>query len=155
MKYISSTRFVTFILALAAVATVVGCYHSSAVDDVADAQTLIEYGDVDDAQQICDRLLSRTDSTDIGPRAYGLLSVTYMHLSEVADQNDNISNAMVSYRRAYNLNADSASAYYGSLVGDDAARHAMLVALVNSFGRNYADSAIVSESDSIFNENQQ
>lgn len=112
-----------------------GCAATSTVDDIADAQSLLEGGDTESAQEICDIILARTDSATVGPRAYGMLSLTYMRLAETSNQDDNIANAAISYRRAYNLDADSAAAYYGSLSGDDLMRLSMLSTIARSFGR--------------------
>lgn len=123
-----------------------GCSHSAPAEQLADAQTLLDNGEVDEAQHLCDNLLARTDSAEIGPRAYGQLSMAYMHLADVADPDDNIANAAVCFRRAYNLNADSAEVYYTSLVGDDAMRYTMLATIVDSQRHPFNEASIEPDS---------
>ncbi len=55
-----------------------------------------------------------------------------MELAEVKDQEDNIANAAMCFRRAYNINADSADSFYRNLTGDDQMRYAMLATIVTS-----------------------
>lgn len=119
-------------MAVMTICVVSGCTGGSPSDDLDAAHSLLEAGDVKSAQEICDDLLARSDSNDIGVSNYGRLSLTYMELAEQADQDDNIVNATLSYYRAYNIDADSAAAYYNALTGDDAMRYSMLATIINS-----------------------
>lgn len=131
MKQICHLIFIPAISA--AIALSLGaCGSDRVADDIASARSLTESGDPEAASRICDEVLARNDSDRVGATNYSRLSIAYMELSEAADQTDNIAKAAVSYRRACNIDPDSADAYFRSLSGDDVVRFSMLVTIVNA-----------------------
>lgn len=91
-------------------------------------------GDVMAARDLCDRVL-RADKdahSALAVNELGKLSILYMRLAEAGDDTDNIDLATKCYRRAFEINADSARRFYTTLPHDDDRLAIQLSSLVNS-----------------------
>lgn len=112
MKYI---HLPSCIIAIALACSACHGNHSIS-EDVATAELAMASDDVSATREICDRLVSRSnDKTSIAAKEWARLSMLYMQLNERTDDPEVVELAAQCYKEAFNVNPDSARAYYQNL----------------------------------------
>lgn len=76
------------------------------------AETMIEHGEFIEAQDVCNELLSDSVLNCLGVSHWCRMAIVYMQLAETCSPEDNTASAIECYRKAFDLNADSATAYF-------------------------------------------
>lgn len=93
------------------------CHGSHSIaEDVATAELAMASDDVTATREICDRLVNTPhDNTSISAKEWARLSMLYMQLNERTDDPEVVELAAQCYKEAFNVNPDSARAYYQNL----------------------------------------
>lgn len=101
---------------LAIAAALTGCSGSSSVaDELRQAEDAIAFGDMETAQSVAQKVIGKSNLSDLPASQLARLSMVYMHIADSADRENNVAQAADLCRMAYKVNADSAAAYYSSV----------------------------------------
>ena len=113
-------------------------------NDLAAVEQSVEAKNYDLAQSICGAFVTdSTTSLNVGELCR--LSVVYMRLSDVKDEDENTASALQCLRTALKLNADSVQSFYNNLPVDQA-RHIQMLMQLDSM----IDGYITAEPDSLY-----
>lgn len=111
-------RLIIYLAAALALGVASACTQGESVSDrIIAAEDAVSAGDDIAARDLCDRLL-KDDHSPLAVEQLGRMSMVYMRLAEASDDTENIDLAARCFRRAFQLNADSARAFYSSLPHD-------------------------------------
>ncbi len=106
--------------------------HSSIANDVAAAEVAIANDDVMTTRDLCDGIMSKSQKEGIDASQYARLSILYMQLNDRSDNPADIGYAARFYKLAYEIDADSAEAYYRALPVDQEKYVMTLSAIVHT-----------------------
>ncbi|MDE5786297.1 MAG: hypothetical protein K2H98_07175 [Duncaniella sp.] len=124
------------IIAVAVLSAAVGCTGASgrAESNLADAEQALAYGRIGEAQSLSDLLDADVNGGVLTVNQLGRLSIVHMKLNEayVTDENDNVAKALACYRAAFEVNPDSARAFYAECQVDDVPYCMTLATLVQN-----------------------
>lgn len=117
-------------------------------EEIQSAEMALAAGDMRVARSVADHLLQGPDSTGLSASRLARLSMVYIRLAEHPDYTEMAANAVNCYRKAYELNPDSARAYYDNLDPEQVPTAEFLYHLVSSGdaeydGSDYPDSLTV------------
>lgn len=112
-----------YIITVAIVLVLSACGRSAdgAESAMADIDTALAAGDMNEAQRLCDRLLADTTMLDTVPvPTLCRMAVVLTRLAENGEYNDeNTAQAVLCYRTALNRDSAAAMTYFNSLPTDD------------------------------------
>lgn len=114
------------------------------------AEMAIARGDMKAARSVASHLSDGKKLTGLSSRQLGRLSLVYMQLADQEDQAENVSSAIGCYRKAFEVDSDSATEFYNNVAAEHTPRAMVLRALTHAQD-NAADSlsAYNDEPDSI------
>lgn len=121
--------------AVAALALLCGCSQGQSVSErIVAAADAVSQGDNMAARDLCDRVLrqDRDASSPLAVEQLGRLSMLYMRLAEASDDTENIGLAVRCYRRAFEINADSARAFCSSVPQGEVGMAMQLASIVGT-----------------------
>lgn len=110
-------------------------------EQVATAETAMAEQNYEAGRRICDGLLGEQDKNVISAAEYARLSILYMQFYENADDSEALEMAVECYRKARELDADSAMAVYATLPADEH-KYAYALSMIVSGMDNPGDSAL-------------
>lgn len=115
IKYISM-----FAVAYAMMIGISSCGNVERVSDrVAAAETAMAEQNLEFSRHLCDEITGEKRQDDISAGEYARLSILYMHFYEADDDSGALDTAVECYRKAIELNADSARAVYSALPAEE------------------------------------
>lgn len=129
MKYLLLSSITTLMMILTVAC---GGGESVVAGRLAEAEDAMAANDVDAAIHLCRELNEFKSSSSFSVAELGRLSILYMQLSDRTDDSDNVDIAVNCYREAYDLDPDSALAFYSSLPGEDDKYVMMLASISDS-----------------------
>lgn len=94
-----------------------------------DAEMALDQGDMRTAASVTQHLVGDKNLSGLTPRQLGRLSLIYMQLADSSDhsnQSEHISSATACYRKAYELDKDSAAEFYNQVSPEHTSRVMML-----------------------------
>ncbi len=127
---------IIILLSILAVAIAAACSdHSGRFEtNLSDAEQAMADGRTADAQSLTDALDADMNAASLTASQLGRLSIVHMKLNEAYahDDYDNVSKAVACYRAAYEINADSARAFYAECPVADIPYSMTLTAIVQN-----------------------
>lgn len=118
--------------------SVCSCSSGSNFDrDIQSAEMALANGDMSVARSVADHLFQGPDSTGLSATRLARLSMVYIRLAEHPDYTDMAANAVNCYRRAYELDPDSARIFYENLSPEQLPTAEFLYHLVSSGEAEY------------------
>lgn len=139
----------TIIIPVVALLSVSGCDRKPDKNDIeaslAYAERAIVDGEVTVATEVGNHLFGDEGDNGLAVSQLGRLSMVYMRVAEQTDQQENVDKALALYRKAFELDADSAYAFYSNVSPELTADVALLAALASQqdfvyTGDEHADS---------------
>lgn len=109
----------------------VACVQMSVKETIHAVEQMQVAKDYNRAKDVVDELLAE-DKKQLNATEYCRISIIYMKLAEVNDEDENIALATLCYRNAFESDPDSAVFFYDTLPIDEVAYAEMLRALVES-----------------------
>lgn len=104
------------------------CSSHSNDDTITAVEIMINNSDFDAAQRACDKLVADSASNQLSASQWGQLAITYMHLAENINEDDNTALATQCYRKAFATDCDSATAFFDNIGIEEAAfAHTLLM----------------------------
>lgn len=130
-------HFTAIITVIMLALTATSCRENRDQTDEAlrDAEMALAQGDMRAAESMTDHLVGDKNLSGLTPRQLGRLSLIYMQLadsSDHGDQSDHISSATACYRKAYELDKDSAAEFYNQVSPEQTSRVMMLSNIAES-----------------------
>ncbi len=100
------------------------CGSPSPRETVDLAYDAVDCGDFGRARELCDGIVLGADSASLGVEDLGRLSLVYMQLADVSDEDVNMAMAARCFNMSERISPDSTAAFYHS-VAPEQTRHAM------------------------------
>lgn len=117
---------------LAAIAASCSENRNQTDEALRDAEMALAQGDMRAAGSVADHLIGDRNLSGLTPRQLGRLSLIYMQLADSSDQSDHVSSATACYRKAYEINRDSAAAFYNNVAPEHTSHVMMLSNIAES-----------------------
>lgn len=140
MKHLSIIAIITLALC------VMSC-GSATSDDITVAEVAVAEADYDTAKKICDDIFAAHNDSTLSVNDLCRISIVYMKLSDIADEDENTALATQCYRLAIGTSPDSARAFYHSLPIDEA-QHVEVMATLEQWIDGNRD--IIADPDSVY-----
>lgn len=104
-----------------------GCSDGQTDYDTAlsDARAALEQGDSGKSAEICSSLLEN-DIDNLDEMQLGRLAILFMKLSEVDNSDEDVADAMLCFRKAWKLSADSLRGFSSQLSPEELPQYAIL-----------------------------
>ena len=128
-------KILNFLLALTFLASFTGCGGSDGNNietTIQEAEMAVAQGDMISASSIAYKLSKGENLTGLTATQLGRLSLIYMQIADSLEPEENISKATEYFRKAYDIDADSASLFYSGVERDRLPHVMMLSTLVSS-----------------------
>lgn len=107
------------------------CAQMSVEETICEIEQMVTAESYVSTKDVADGLLRET-ATQLTAAEYCRISIVYMKLAEIADEDENIALATQCYRNAFDSDPDSAKLFYDALPLEETAYAEMLNALVGS-----------------------
>ena len=128
-------NFISHIIFTILAAVTVSCsnsYADAVEQNLREAEMAVAQGDMTVAESVSNNILGDKQMHDLTPRQLGRLSLEYKQLADSADHGDHVSHATECYRKAFEINPDSANAFYNNVAPEHTAHAMLLSAIVHS-----------------------
>lgn len=124
--------------------------HSGTVEqELQTAETALTAGQMQTARSAADHLTQTADSAELTASMLARLSMVYIRLAEHPDYTDMAVSAVNCYRKAFELNPDSAKVYFDNLDPEQTPTAAFLYHMVSSGDADYDIGDYPTDTDSI------
>lgn len=97
-----------------------------------EAEMAVAQGDMKVAESVTKNIIGNRPLDNLTPRQLGRLSMVYMQLADSTDQGDHVSHATECYRKAFEINPDSAASFYSNISPEHTAHAMLLSSIVHS-----------------------
>lgn len=134
-------------------ATVASCTtggKNEAIDDLREAEAAIALGNMEAARSVASKVIGDENLNKLSATELARLSLVYMQIADSTERESSIAQATDLYRKAFDVNADSAATYYSDVTPEMYPYVTMLKTLVGHLDNPYnpeADSVDESMND--------